>query len=159
MYLGGSFGFWDNSDDDVASITIAPEIGYNLSQKWSVGMGLEYAYNKVDNVKINGFGLTPYLRFNYVNAGRIKLFLDGGGCFEMIDITDADSFNAWNVGIKPGISIALTERFSLVAHFGFIGYQSADDEIADIYSTLGHDRGWGVKMNGNNLNFGFYYNF
>lgn len=159
LFVGGSVGFWDNSDAKHTSINITPEIGYNLSEAWALGIQVGYAYNKTDESKINAVGVTPYARYSYLTAGPVKLFLDGGFEFETLKVKGGDSYNAWNVGIKPGVSIALNQKFSLVAHFGFLGYKDIDEEVAPIYALLGQEKGWGLKMNGYNLSFGFYYNF
>lgn len=159
LFLGGTVNFWDNSDAKHTSFGIAPEIGYNLSDAWALGMQVGYSYEKVDEIKINSIGVAPYARYSYLIAGPVKLFLDGGFDFETAKLKGGDSYNAWSIGIHPGVSIALNNKFSLVAHIGFLGYQDVDDEIAPAYAELGKEKGWGLKMSGYNLSFGFYYNF
>jgi len=159
LFVGGSLGFWNNSDTKHTSINLTPEIGYNLSETWALGIQVGYSYEKVDELKINSVGVSPYARYSYLAAGPVKLFLDGGLEFETAKVKGGDSYNTWNIGIKPGVAIALNDKFSLVAHIGFLGYQDVDDEIAAPYADLGKEKGWGLKMNGYNMSFGFYYNF
>lgn len=158
IYVGGSLGFWSNSDaenDEVkTSFSIEPEIGYNLSENWSLGIVLSYDYAKPDKGdKFKLFGVNPYARYNFVKAGALKLFLDGGFEFATADTGDDDNYNAWNIGIKPGISYSLNDKFSLVAHMGFLGYQDCDDEISKYVQ-----RGFGFNFS-NEISFGVYYNF
>ena len=52
LFVGGSLFFWNNSDAKHTSISLAPEIGYNLSEAWALGMQIGYSYEKVDEIKI-----------------------------------------------------------------------------------------------------------
>lgn len=47
VYVGGQVGLWRNTDDNHSKFSIAPEVGYNLSDKWAVGIGIQPA------VKVN----------------------------------------------------------------------------------------------------------
>lgn len=162
VYVGGEVGYWRDYQDNKTSFTIAPEVGYNLSDKWAIGLSFGYAHNYTgdaahftDGLKVNAVSVNPYARFTYAKFGPVNLFLDGGFDFDVAKVKDADdSYTAWNIGVKPGVAVNLTEKLSFVAHVGFVGYQDADDEIADAY-----DRGFGFKLSGNNLKFGLYYNF
>mgnify|MGYP005911981193 CR=1 FL=1 len=70
------------------------------------------------------------------------------------DETD-DSFNSWEVGIKPGLSIALNSKLNFITHFGFLGYRDTDEGSA---KSWGKD-GLGFDFSGNNLTFGLNYHF
>ena len=37
MYLGGGISLWRNTEADRTSFSIAPDFGYNLSERWAVG--------------------------------------------------------------------------------------------------------------------------
>lgn len=71
-YVGGTVGYNYTKDKntDVKSNTfvITPELGYNLNEKWAVGMKIGYAYNKVDDAKSNEFVVNPYARYTFVKA-------------------------------------------------------------------------------------------
>lgn len=45
IYLGGGISLWRNNDLDKTSFSITPDVGYNLSEKWAVGVELAYAHN------------------------------------------------------------------------------------------------------------------
>ena len=51
IYLGGGISLWRNNDVDKTSFSITPDVGYNLSEKWAVGVELAYAH-KVMMVKM-----------------------------------------------------------------------------------------------------------
>lgn len=155
VYVGGEVGFWRNWDSNRTTFRLAPEIGYNLSDKWAMGGELAYGHRYSRGIKVNSFEISPYARFTYAKLGPVNLFLDGGFMFATTKVKDADdSSNAWNVGIKPGLSVNLTEKLSFVAHMGFLGYQDADDDVKDMYEP-----GFGFNFSGNSLMFGVYYNF
>ena len=48
IYLGGGISLWRNNDLDKTSFSITPDVGYNLSEKWAVGVELAYAHNGYD---------------------------------------------------------------------------------------------------------------
>lgn len=152
--LGGSLGFWNNNSADKTTLSITPDIGYTLSSKWYFGIGIGYQYTKHEDLKINSFMLNPYARYSYFTAGKVRLFMDGTFGLSNDKPTGRKSETAWQVGVKPGMIIGLTDRFSLAAHFGFLGYRDADSDI----NALG-DKGWGLDLSGNSLSFGFFYSF
>ena len=53
IYLGGGISLWRNNDVDKTSFSITPDVGYNLSEKWAVGVELAYAHNGYDGDKLN----------------------------------------------------------------------------------------------------------
>lgn len=169
FYAGGSLGFWHDSNNDgytTNQLTILPELGYNLNQKWAVGTTVGYEYTHLCNhgVSSNLFQFNPYVRFTYFRTANnvLSLFLDGtvgigAGWTSFDDDDDSDTKTActWQIGIKPGIAVNITKSFSFVAHVGLLGYEGANNAAqAAGYSSKG-----GLMLNGNNLSFGFYYNF
>lgn len=89
--------------------------------------------------------------------GKVNLFLDGGFGFATYKIKGNDSSdNAWEVGIKPGLSVNLTEKLSFVSHVGFFGYRDADDSvIEDVFG----EKGFGFDLNASQITFGLLWNF
>lgn len=110
FYVGGTFGFtWskmktDEGSQSGASVKVMPEVGYNLSDKWSLGVSLGYSHgyaafggidfndlksivNAVastaadvaadDYAKLNSFRFAPYARYNFWQTGKLKFFLEG----------------------------------------------------------------------------------
>lgn len=159
VYVGGEVGFWRNYSDNHTMFSINPEVGYNLDENWAIGTTIGYNYNYLEGAKINAFEVAPYARYTYAKFDAVSLFLDGGFGFQTYKVKpshgkSSDAQNGWYVGIKPGVKVDLTSKLSFVAHVGFLGYMDSDDN----QSAWGED-GFGVKLNGNNLQFGLYYNF
>lgn len=157
VYLGGEVGFWRNYDANNTLTQIKPEIGYQLNDKWAVGTTLGYLYDYHKLVRRGSvFTVEPYARYTVAKFGPVNVFCDGGAGIASEHVNGAGSFTAWNVGVKPGVAVNLTEKLSFVTHFGFVGYRDADGNHAQ---TPWGDTGLGAKFSGNELTFGLYWNF
>lgn len=172
VYVGGEVGFWRNADDNHTNFNIKPEIGYNLSDKWDLGIGIgfnhdyygtgKYDGETIAKIKVNSFEVDPYARWSFVKFGPVKLFLDMGFGINTYKVKgeimghdyDSDAQVGWRVGVQPGVKVSLAKNVDFIAHMGFLGYQESDDS----YCAYGED-GFGFNFSGNNLNFGILYNF
>lgn len=155
VYFGGSLGFWRDSKIDHTSYKVLPEAGYVMNQKWAVGAVFGYKYTKSEAEEYNTIVFTPYLRYFFMQSGIVKCFVDGA--VDLAGTSDADddhSSTAWGVGLKPGISISLSQRLSIVAHLGYLGYRHAGNYPAEAFGN-----GFGVDLSGESLTFGLYYSF
>lgn len=156
VYLGGTVSFWHNDDADATNFVLAPEVGYNFSEKWAVGAVLEFAHSKVvENdfkLKGNAFALAPYARYSYYENKLVRLFVDGGLGFSTYKVEDMDAVNGFEIGFRPGISIKLNKNFNLVAKCGFLGYR-------DDYNGNSSSNGYGFAFTSEDLSFGFHYEF
>ena len=155
VYLGGSLGTWRNYDANTTSVTILPEVGYTLSDNWAIGtvIGWNYRYNA--GQKYNGLTVAPYVRYTFLKLDNVNVFVDGGFGFYTGKEKGVDAKNEWEVGLKPGVAVNLTDKLSFVTHVGFLGYRKADDAALGVF---GND-GFGFDLDGNALTFGLYYNF
>lgn len=155
MYLGGSISLWRNTDIDRTSFSIAPDFGYNLNERWAVGGELALAFNgKGDNgtQRSTAFAIAPYARYSYYENKVIRLFLDMGLGFSTFKEKHHDSVNGFEIGLKPGLAIKLTEQLSLITKVGFAGYRD------DYYKNSGND-GFGVVVDGENISIGIDWEF
>lgn len=177
VYVGGSVGLWRDYNANETSFNLIPEVGYNLSDKWAIGLQIGYVHDYKGGVdldldffqgrfgsqKTNGLVIKPYARWSYAEFGPVRLFLDMGFGFDTyktkVEVGDrtvkSDPFNAWEIGVSPGLAVSLTENLDFIAHVGFLGFRDSDDGSA---AKFGRD-GFGFNVDGNNLNFGLYYNF
>lgn len=163
LYVGGSLNFWRNSTDEHTTITILPEIGYKLNKTWDLGMQIGYQHDEVgaddDKVIGNFFQIAPYARCTFYQVGIVDLFVDGG--FGILTGKtryhgeSSDAATAWNIGFKPGVAVNINSKFSLLAHFGFLGYEGANDGA----KSIGKKEGFGLRFSGDALSFGMRYNF
>ena len=156
LYVGGSVGFWRNSTENNTEFSILPELGYNINNKWAVGASFGYSHEYDNGVSLNLGKFNPYARYTFFNSGKVNLFVDG--CVDLgfgsarVNGESSDTAVTYAFGFKPGIAYNISDKFSLVAHVGMLGYQGGND------ASHADDQG-GLMLNGNNLSFGFYYNF
>ncbi len=155
-YAGGAFGFWRNSGDNVTSFQILPEVGFNLSDNLAIGTTVGYDYSYEDGIKRSLVVFNPYVRYAFFKNGNVSIFCDGG-----VDLgfgkakangQSSDTAVTYGIGLAPGVAYSLSDNFSIVAHVGFIGYRGGNN------ASYVPDQG-GVLLDGNDLSFGFYYNF
>lgn len=156
VYVGGEVGLWRNYDANATSFTVQPEIGYCLDNNWALGISIGYYHTYQDGSKVNAVGVNPYVRYTFAQFGPVSLFCDGGFAFATSKPKGGDSFDSWQVGLKPGVNVTLNKRLSFVAHAGFLGWQ--DGEKGSTQNAFG-DNGFGFNLSGNDLTFGLYYNF
>lgn len=166
IWVGGEVGFntWKESNptDKGHQFVVAPEVGYKLTDKLDVAVLIGFAHAKnadeLFNYEIpdfdyaNGFKLNPYLRYTFAKAGNFSFFADGGFTYALLHICgDSKSFNYWDISVKPGIAYSLSDKVSLVAHVGYIGYQFTKKD------DWKHNQ-FGVGLDGNDISLGCYVN-
>ncbi|HJH63134.1 MAG TPA: porin family protein [Bacteroides mediterraneensis] len=155
VYLGGGISLWRNNDVDKTSFSITPDVGYNLSKQWAVGVELAYAHKGYDGeleVSSNAFALAPYARYSFYENKIVRLFLDMGFGFSTYKAKHADSVNGFEIGVKPGLALKLNDHFSFITKVGFAGYR--DDYYRDLEGN-----GFGVGLDMENISIGIDYEF
>ena len=50
LYMGGTVGLWRNDDVNTTSFKLAPEIGYNLSEQWALGVELQFNHEYKEHI-------------------------------------------------------------------------------------------------------------
>ena len=146
LYVGGGIKV---QSGDPTTVAIAPEVGYSFNEHWAVGGVLGFSHFDYLNV----FEISPYARFTFLDLGPAKLFVDGGLSVAIASPKGGDDFSAFEIGVKPGIAIPLTENLSFVGHVGFLGFTDNDDGVP------GYGDGFGFSLSGNNFTAGLYYSF
>jgi len=184
MYIGGNLGFNTNKDktdpaDEVTftGFSIQPEIGYQLDDKFGVGIVLGFETNKTkhegtinniaysSDVKSTAFMIKPYLRYQCFNAGKFNVFVDGGLNFETISRDNMKNEMDFGLFVSPGIAYNVTEKWSIVAHLNnmfTLGYHK--DAVADVAGAPDAPTSFDASLasggfNLGSLTFGVYYNF
>lgn len=140
VYVGGSFTLAHDKDLDVTLFNIAPEIGYNLNNKWAIAGEIGYSHIG-DN---DQFYIAPYARYSYFERGRMRLFVDGG-----VGVSTGSGDTGFEVGFKPGIAIEACKHICLVAKVGYLGFRD---------SYRGNSVS-GLSVSTEDLSIGFHYEF
>jgi len=132
LYVGGAVSASIESNNDVEATTfkILPEAGYNISDKFAVGAVIGFSRSSYDGKSLGStFQFAPYARFSFYRSDLVRLFVDGGFSVYSNKIEDSDvSITNFDIGVKPGIALDLSEKISLVGKFGFIGFRHYDDD-------------------------------
>ncbi len=150
VYVGGSFNLTHDKNADVTNFSIAPEVGYNLNENWTIAAEIGYTHFKSDENKANAFNFAPYARFSFFEKGIVRLFLDGGVGISTYKRESYDSVNGFEIGIKPGIALEICKNLTFVTKYGFAGYR---DDYKYANSTSG------ISLSYEDLTFGFHYEF
>lgn len=177
VYVGGTLNFKSADTDNNNSTTtfvINPEIGYVLNDNWSLGISLAYGSTDLTTAYAGTIGeflpvttsnklndtytmvaVNPYVRYTFLKAGMVNLFMDGG--FSFANLNDGNNkVNSFNIGIQPGVAVNLNEKISFVAKLGQIGYTTAKGDWDNAKAQNSFD--FNVSSLAN-LQFGMYYNF
>lgn len=152
VYVGGTMGISSNKigdGDSKVAYKFLPEIGYQFNKQWSVG--LEFGLQKGNPCTISAVGdqttyeVAPYVRYNFVNSKLFDVFMEGTVGYGRVNKVNADIFE---IGIKPGVALNLSDKFSLITKVGFLGYRGYSPEHGKSSSTFGLD------LDGTNIQFG-----
>lgn len=132
FYVGGSFRFSSNPDADVSSFKLAPEIGYDINDAFSVGLAMALRTDSVAGYSARSTSFNPYVRYAFANVGGIRFFADGG----LVLTTAKNSDGAWKIGIFPGFAIPVNDSFSFVAHLGELSFDSSSTFILGLDNSV-----------------------
>ena len=151
VWIGGNLGYDFDKNNGVKthSLSISPEVGYNLSDKWAIAANLDYTYEKtVNGFGVNNFTINPYVRYTFAKAGMASFFVDGsiGGGFEKVENLDAEG--VFGIGVQPGVALQISPKVCLVTKLGYLGYHHSDNQ----------DK-FGFGVNNETITFGAYYSF
>ena len=145
FFVGGQFGLTYNKATEVTTFTLAPEFGYAFNDTWTVAGSIGYTH--MDN--FNSFFFAPYARWTFFTKDFLSLLVDGGFGISTQKQKGFDSVTGFELGFSPGIAFKLTDDFSMVAHWGFLGFR--DDYNGSSTS--------GLLVSGNDISFSLYYTF
>jgi len=143
LYLTGSFGF--SSDKDAAEVktdglTIAPGVGYFLTENVALVGSLEYSSNKVGDAKTTGIGLSAGVKYFWTPASKFSLSIGGelGYMTQKDDATDV-KVNAFGINVPVGLHYFVSDSFAITSEWAGLHYTSAkaDTDGAKNATSLG----------------------
>ena len=152
LYVGGALSAWMSETKTAETVTVKflPELGFSISNRWAFGSVLGYTRKGVDGeITSETFEFTPYARFFFYRTELVRLFVESGFSIYSNKTGKADPEVTLSTGFKPGVSFDLSERVSLVAKFGFLGYRQYSEDHYD----------FGFSAEGNGLSLGVFYTF
>lgn len=147
-WAGGRTSLW--AGDGETTFIIAPEVGYHLNQRFTVAASIGlHSYSYDHSSDVSGLVLNPYIRYNAFKKGVLFGYVDGGAEFGVGD------FDFFQVGLKPGIAVALTDRLVVALQYGFIGY--SDGKGLGLPNI--RRKGVGIDLSGYQSGLAFFYCF
>ena len=164
VFVGGTAGIASTGGEgrsDETTFKILPELGYNINRNWAVGTVIGYEKGSFSMLgrgmlpagDAKAFEIAPYARYTYLRSKLVSLFVDGGIGFASGSVAHTD-FTAFHIGLQPGLALNLSKHFSVVSKVGFLGYEAVNPE-----GPNNNVHALGLGVNGNNIQFGLYYNF
>lgn len=115
VYVGGGLSFWGSGN--AAAFSIAPEAGYCFDDSMAAGLSLGLRFGN----GATALSIDPYFRYYFAEVGPVRFFGDAHFNFTHTMAGDA-SASTWGIGVRPGISVNLTDSWSIVAHVARLGY-------------------------------------
>lgn len=155
QFVGCATSMWFNDDADYTFMQLQPKYGYHFNSWFALGITLDYAYTKdgVADVKTDMYGVNPFIRLKHpckeASVAPIILFADLGVNYSVSKNKQISSGNAlpdgdnMYIGARPGIAYVLSNRFSIAAYFGFIGYRHSSAP-----ATTNNGSGFTLSTNG-----------
>lgn len=152
VYVGGTMGISGNKNGDgdtKVAYKFVPEIGYQFNKQWTAG--ISFGLQKGEVCKIAEvpesvtYTVAPYVRYNFVNSKLFDVFMEGTVGYGRVTKVDADVFE---IGVKPGVALNLSDKFSLISKVGFLGYRGVSPKVGKSSSSFGLD------LDGTDIQFG-----
>ena len=173
LFMSGTVGFSSTKTGDFKSdsFTVAPGIGYFVSDNIAIGASLSYssgssfeeltgdgAYYEVDT---NAFGIGAFARYYVTPASEFSFFGEFSVGYstaksEIKDFSGSEyTVNGFGARLAPGISYFISRNFALEATIGALSYISTKPDIDGAKSTNNFD----LNLNLNDVNLGLIYKF
>lgn len=129
----------------ITNISFLPTAGYFLKERLAIGAGLNLTSNTNNDeankseVKLSGFGLSPFARYYYPLNDKFSLFSQGTISFYTETETDESTTgtvttkdevktNAFGLSAGLGLTYFVSSRIALETTLGGIGFSTASSE-------------------------------
>lgn len=184
IFVGGALGFGTANDtidgektETRSNFTIAPEIGYVLSDKFDVGVDINLNSMKTKDErpaggtgKTTGWGINPFVRYSFMELGKFKLkatasFGLGGEKTTQTGTEDLKS-SYFGCRIRPYIFYGVNKHIAIFAGLNFLdmGYsyskqdRTSTRQASDTSGFYFGANAWDVTNTGN-FQIGFEWHF
>ncbi len=131
------------AEDETSSFTFAPSAGYFVINDLAVGLGLNYAHSKNDDVKSDTFVVMPQATYFFATSGNIKPYVEAGIGYGFNKTSDDDSeAKADGLAYGAGLGVAYFVNPSVAFNLG-LNYSGAnlkfseDSNLETDVNTLG----------------------
>lgn len=151
--VGGELMMWRNETTKNVKIKIAPSVMYEFNSMFDFGVSLSYMIDQTDDTTTPhshdiSVSVSPFVRHYLFSDKILRLFCDytaGYGYNGKAVIR-----NGFEVGVKPGIALSITDKISFITHLAFLGYRQ---------DFCGLESGYGFKLNAEDISVGLIINY
>lgn len=166
LFLGLDLGFnsydagYDgpNEGHEASQFNLGPSLGYWLNDNSAIVVGINYSSfdNKTSDSKTTGFGIGAEFRYGWHFGDNVFVYLAPGIGFSSNKTETGGNDAKWtqlDLGISPGVSFMLADKWSINAYFGGLGYSSQKPDGGDAANSFG------LNLDMSNIGFGLWYHF
>lgn len=117
-----------------------------------------------DDYKLNSFTFAPYVRYTFARYGKVNLFFEGSVGYTNVKADDTpkvqnagggeQKIDVVEIALRPGVSFQLSDKVSLLAKLGSVGFMQAKEKESDMKITR-----FGLDMDSYNILFGMNFHF
>ncbi len=165
IFITGGVGFSSESTGDIKenSFTIAPKLGFFVSENIAVGAMIGYTSIKEEDgisedVKTNQFEVGAFGRYYTTPASDFSFFAELGVAYATMKIEQGDAeakANGFGIELAPGISYFVGSNWALEAQIGALSYNTTKPDADGAEST----DTFGLNLNMTNVTIGVVYKF
>lgn len=164
VFVSGVVGFGSEKTGDQKdnSFTIAPKVGFFVTENIAVGGKLGYTSSKTDNgvsdAKNNEFAVGAFGRYYFTPANQFSLFAELGVDYMSYDNEygfAAGKGNGFGATLGAGLNYFVSSNFSIEAGVAALGFNSTkpDASGADATNTFSFGGDWTAVTFGVNYKF------
>lgn len=163
FFVGGAVNYWNDTKDKNLKFHFHPEFGYLFNEHWGFGLLLGYGYESssasTTDISATSFRVSPFVRYYYFHKGPFNIYFDAGFGFNTIEHNQGSSSSSskgFEIGIRPGACVDLTEGLCLCLRMGFLGYRK--DYFSGEEEGLSNN-GFGIRFAPEELSIGLELEF
>jgi len=179
IFVGGSIGVGFNNDKNDEgekysqnfNIGFAPEVGYSITDKIDVGLGVEFGYQRekqwfipggdqVLKVDVYNWRVAPFAQYHFWKLGKFDFVAKGVAHFGGVVYENNMPF-VYGFSVFPTLHFNLNDNFTLLTDLNFlslnIGGSFVKDGGRDFGFAFGADTG--NMLNLSQIRIGFIYKF
>lgn len=162
VFVSGAIGFSSTSSGDVDSneFTIAPRVGFFVSDNIAIGGRLGYtSATDFAETKTNEFAIGVFGRYYMTPANQFSLFVEAGFDYMSTSVEpdggEEAKVNGFGIGVRPGIGYFMNDNWAIEATFGNLGYETSKPDADGAEST----DTFGLNVDMTAVTFGVIYKF
>jgi len=166
-YSSSTMGDWKSS-----SFSLAPSVGYFVSDNLSIGVGigigsnssedLNPANNKVEKYEdVSSFSFGAHANYFFTPAEKFSFFANIGFDYTSknnkiaTDLMPKATYSGFGLSVVPSVSYFLNNRLAMQASYGSVGYNTMKSDAAGAKS----ENNLGVNLDMSSIGFGLTYKF